>query len=182
MSGFYGCCQQACPDLNAGDPLRGRGWDLPSTYREMEPVIPHGQSSGGTQPCSVRVTSLPSCPAARPILCRGPMELAMLSTHIHGQRCWGLKGNCRQEEEEEEEGREGAALPLRTAAAHCSRRQSPILPGSYGSLRDTAPHRRWAQPGVGPLALAAGRYKGCHPLGCVPRLVCAGAAEQPSPL
>lgn len=87
----------------------------------------------------------------------------MLSTHTQGQRCRGPKGGCRQKEEEEEQGREGAALPLRTAAAHCSRRQSsgsPILPGSYGSLRGTVPHRRWAQPGVGPLTLAAGtRYK-----------------------
>lgn len=51
---------------------------------------------------------------------------AMLSTHTDGHRCRGLKGSCRQEEEEKEkeEGREGAALPLRTAAAHCSRRQA----------------------------------------------------------
>lgn len=101
-----------------------------------------GQSSDGTQPCSVRVTSLPS--SSRSL--RGPR--GMLSTHTHGQRCRGLKGNCRQQEEEEE-GREGAALPLRTAAAHCSRRQgsgTPALPGSYGSLRDTIHQRQWAQP------------------------------------
>lgn len=105
----------------------------------------------------------------------------MLSTHTHGQRCRGLKGNCRQQEEEEE-GREGAALPLRTAAAHCSRRQgsgTPALPGSYGSLKGYYPPKAVGTAPVGPLALAAGRYEGAvsHAGVCQPQRLMSPCGE-----
>lgn len=118
----------------------GGGKSPQNISREMEAAMPHRQSSGRTQPCSVRVTSLPSCPAARPVLCI-PGDRGMLSTHIHGQRCRGLKGSCRQEEEE---GWEGKALPLQITAAHCSRRQSSASrfrlapPALSGMLSPTA--------------------------------------------
>lgn len=100
--------------------------------------MPHRQSSGRTQPCSVRVTSLPSCPAARPVLCI-PGDRGMLRTHSRakmpgpeGELPAGGGGGL---------GRKGAP-----SADNCcslqppAKQRVPIPPGSSGSLRDAVPH------------------------------------------
>lgn len=146
--------------------------------------MPHGQSSGRTQPCSVRVTSLPSCPAARSVLCRGPLGPGDAEHSDSRAEVPGSEGKLPAEGGEGGGGGGPGRTRAPSADSCCSLQPpassgSPILPGSYGSLRGTVPHRRWAQPGVGPLALAAGRYKACLPLGCVPRLVCGRCCRAP---
>lgn len=166
----------------------------------MEAGASHGWSSGpsrarggGGHPFAVLTRSSPPLCAGVP---KGAGGRSGPTPSSDGQRGRGPEGSCRPElggggrglgarvtPPRRREGWEGAGLPLRTAAAHCSRRQSSrgrILPGSRSTRRDTVPRGQRGQPGVGRLRPRC--WQGTRAVSSwgAPLFMCAGARLHPS--
>lgn len=197
----YRCCLQAWPDISAGDPPSDRGISPVQVQRDKGRGTVWTLHSG-TPPCPGGIPPLPARPAARPRSAKGTPEdsAGAEDPHSHltgrgaveelpaGAGRWRRRGPGARLCPRRREGWEGAGLPLRTPAAHCSRRQNSlgrILPGSCGTLRETVPCGQWGQPGVGPLHPRCWQRQGLSPPGvphasCVLVLPCSWAPIDPS--